>query len=125
MCRSGDPPGFPYGENVIFVANDWHAGLVPAYIAGKYRRNGVYKDARCIIAIHNLSHQGVDPAATYSNLGLPSDWYCPNSPTRCCSRMPTSKVLWSQAGGDGTVILNSEFLSVRKWMAYSCSIMPT
>ena len=72
--RSGQPPGFPYGENVIFVANDWHAGLVPAYVAGKYRRNGVYRDARCVVAIHNLSHQGVDPAATFGYLGLPEDW---------------------------------------------------
>ena len=41
--RSGAPPGFPYGDKVVFVANDWHAGLVPSYIAGKYRRAGVYK----------------------------------------------------------------------------------
>ena len=46
---------------------------VPVYLAAKYRRNGVYKDARTILAIHNLSHQGVDPAATFSNLGLPDD----------------------------------------------------
>ncbi len=37
------PPGFPYGDKVVFVANDWHAGLVPSYIAGRYRRAGVYK----------------------------------------------------------------------------------
>ena len=46
---------------------------VPVYLAAKYRRNGVYKDARTILAIHNLSHQGVDPAATFANLGLPDD----------------------------------------------------
>lgn len=75
MCSSGDPPGFPYGEKVLFLANDWHAGLVPAYLAGKYRRHGVYKDARCIVAIHNISHQGVDPASSFSSFGLPDDWY--------------------------------------------------
>lgn len=37
------PPGFPYGDKIVFVANDWHAGLVPSYIAGRYRRAGVYK----------------------------------------------------------------------------------
>ena len=46
---------------------------VPVYLAAKYRRNGVYKEARTILAIHNLSHQGVDPAATFANLGLPDD----------------------------------------------------
>ncbi|KAK9809081.1 hypothetical protein WJX72_009092 [[Myrmecia] bisecta] len=77
--RSGEPPGFPYGDRCMFVANDWHAGLVPAYLAGRYRRNGVYKDARSVFAIHNLSHQGVEPASTYGNLGLPDDWYDPLS----------------------------------------------
>ncbi len=41
--RSGEAPGFPYGDKVVFLANDWHAGLVPTYIAGKYRQHGVYK----------------------------------------------------------------------------------
>jgi starch synthase len=60
----------------MFIANDWHASLVPAYLAGKYRRGGVYRDARCALIIHNLSHQGVEPAASFSYLGLPDDWCC-------------------------------------------------
>ena len=32
------------------------------------------QDARCIFAIHNLSHQGVEPAASFGNFGLPDDW---------------------------------------------------
>lgn len=35
--RIGKPPGLPYGQRVTFVANDWHAGLVPVYVAAKYR----------------------------------------------------------------------------------------
>eukprot|EP00891_Asterochloris_glomerata_P008981 jgi/Astpho2/8981/fgenesh1_pm.00133_%23_25_t len=72
---SGQPPGYPYGEDCLFVANDWHAALVPAFVAAKYRRNGVYKNARSVLAIHNMSHQGVEPAHLYGNLGLPGDWY--------------------------------------------------
>ena len=56
------------------MANDWHAALVPAFVAAKYRRNGVYKNARSVLAIHNMSHQGVEPAHLYGNLGLPGDW---------------------------------------------------
>ncbi|KAG5394339.1 hypothetical protein IGI04_024302 [Brassica rapa subsp. trilocularis] len=67
--------GFTYGEKSLFLVNDWHAGLVPILLAAKYRPYGVYKDARSILIIHNLAHQGVEPAATYSNLGLPSEWY--------------------------------------------------
>ncbi|KAL3653641.1 Pentafunctional AROM polypeptide [Castilleja foliolosa] len=67
--------GYTYGENCLFIANDWHAGLVPVLLAAKYRPYGVYKDARSIIVIHNLAHQGVEPASSYKNLGLPPGWY--------------------------------------------------
>jgi hypothetical protein len=49
--------GSTYGQDCVFVANDWHAALVPVYLASKYRPNGVYNNARSIIAIHNLRHQ--------------------------------------------------------------------
>ncbi|XP_068644166.1 soluble starch synthase 1, chloroplastic/amyloplastic-like [Aristolochia californica] len=67
--------GFTYGQKCLFLANDWHAGLVPVLLAAKYRPHGVYKDARSIVIIHNLAHQGVEPATTYGNLGLPPQWY--------------------------------------------------
>ncbi|KAL2339609.1 hypothetical protein Fmac_007549 [Flemingia macrophylla] len=67
--------GFTYGENCLFLVNDWHASLVPVLLAAKYRPHGVYKDARSILVIHNIAHQGVEPAITYSNLGLPPEWY--------------------------------------------------
>ncbi len=28
LRRSGSPPGFPYGDRCVFLANDWHASLV-------------------------------------------------------------------------------------------------
>ncbi|KAF9601132.1 hypothetical protein IFM89_017037 [Coptis chinensis] len=67
--------GFTYGEKCVFLANDWHAGLVPVLLAAKYRPYGVYKDARSILVIHNLAHQGVEAGITYKNLGLPLEWY--------------------------------------------------
>lgn len=77
--RHGEPPGFAYGDDCIFVANDWHAGLVPCFLASRYRRHGVYTNARTIFAIHNLSHQGVEPSTIYGQLGLPEDFYDPVS----------------------------------------------
>ena len=74
VCRSGQSPGLPYGEKCLFVANDWHAALVPSFLAAKYRRNGVYTEARSIVAIHNMSHQGVEPSSFFGRLGLPGDW---------------------------------------------------
>eukprot|EP00191_Tetraselmis_sp_GSL018_P001478 CAMPEP_0177599634 /NCGR_PEP_ID=MMETSP0419_2-20121207/13107_1 /TAXON_ID=582737 /ORGANISM="Tetraselmis sp., Strain GSL018" /LENGTH=669 /DNA_ID=CAMNT_0019092399 /DNA_START=189 /DNA_END=2198 /DNA_ORIENTATION=- len=73
--KHGSPPGFPYGDKCVFVANDWHAGMVCCYVAARYRPYGVYNDARTVLAIHNLMHQGVEPATTYGQLGMPSDWY--------------------------------------------------
>lgn len=67
--------GYTYGDKCLFLVNDWHAGLVSVLLAAKYRPYGVYKDARSILVIHNLSHQGVEPAVTYNNLGLPPQWY--------------------------------------------------
>ncbi|KAJ7543722.1 hypothetical protein O6H91_09G050100 [Diphasiastrum complanatum] len=67
--------GYTYGEKCLFIANDWHAGLVPIILASKYRKHGVYSGSRCILAIHNLAHQGVEPATTFNSLGLPSNWY--------------------------------------------------
>lgn len=55
--RSGKHPGLPYGQDVTFIAIDWHAGLVPACVAAKYRRHGVFKNARCVLALPNLAHQ--------------------------------------------------------------------
>ncbi|CAE8626163.1 unnamed protein product, partial [Polarella glacialis] len=47
-----------YGDKVLFLANDWQAGLVPLYLCYKYRNNDCYTEARCIYVIHNLGYQG-------------------------------------------------------------------
>ena len=67
--------GGRYGDDVVFVANDWHAGLVPILVASKYRPHGVFSNARTICAIHNIAHQGVEPNTTFPNLGVPGEWY--------------------------------------------------
>jgi len=64
-----------YGDEVVFVANDWHAGLVPLLVASKYRPYGTYNNCRTITTIHNIMHQGTEPNTTFNNLGVPSDWY--------------------------------------------------
>ncbi|GLI71524.1 hypothetical protein VaNZ11_016750 [Volvox africanus] len=70
-----DVPCSKYGQDVVFVANDWHASLVPVYLAAKYRPHGVYRNARCILAIHNLRHQGVFSPSSFATLDLPPQWY--------------------------------------------------
>eukprot|EP00210_Caulerpa_lentillifera_P003426 g3269.t1 len=64
-----------YGEEVVFLANDWHTALVPVYLTAKYRPHGVFESASCILAIHNLAHQGIESPAMFHNLGIPESHY--------------------------------------------------
>jgi len=64
-----------YGEDCVFVANDWHAALVPVYLAAKYRPHGVYSNARSVMAIHNLRHQvGSQPRASECRRLAMNEW---------------------------------------------------
>eukprot|EP00928_Gymnodinium_smaydae_P017576 TRINITY_DN1671_c0_g1_i1.p1 TRINITY_DN1671_c0_g1~~TRINITY_DN1671_c0_g1_i1.p1 ORF type:complete len:755 (-),score=120.71 TRINITY_DN1671_c0_g1_i1:268-2532(-) len=51
--------GSTYGDKVLFLANDWQAGLVPVYMCYKYRPHGTYAQARVIYVVHNLGYQGM------------------------------------------------------------------
>lgn len=59
----------PYGEKVVFMANDWQAALLPVYLVHRHRPRGEYKDARCLFVVHNFGFQGVYPL----NKLVPSD----------------------------------------------------
>ena len=54
---------------------DWFAGLIPIYLAARYRPGGIFLGARCVLLIHNLAHQGVYSPKSFVDLGLPGDWY--------------------------------------------------
>lgn len=41
--RWENPPGDPYGQNCLFMVNDWHAALVPLYLSGRFHPHGVHK----------------------------------------------------------------------------------
>jgi hypothetical protein len=34
------------GENVVFVANDWHTAVLPCYLKSIYKQNGIYENAK-------------------------------------------------------------------------------
>mmetsp|Transcript_36039 Transcript_36039/g.91798 ORF Transcript_36039/g.91798 Transcript_36039/m.91798 type:complete len:581 (+) Transcript_36039:61-1803(+) len=65
--------GSTYGDKVLFMANDWQAGLVPVMLTHKFRAHGTYRDARCIFVVHNMGYQGAYPwtGTELGNLGLP------------------------------------------------------
>ena len=57
--------GSAYGEDVVFVANDWHASLLPMYIK-QAKAAGEWTPAKTVSLLHNMVFQGrfpADPAA--------------------------------------------------------------
>ncbi|KAI3711499.1 hypothetical protein L2E82_41624 [Cichorium intybus] len=36
----------PYGEDVVFIANDWHSALIPCYLKSMYQSRGMYISAK-------------------------------------------------------------------------------
>ncbi len=70
-----------FGDDCIFIANDWHGALVPVYLAAKYRPHGVYQQARSILAVHNLRHQVHASCLTlHASSAVAALLHCP-----CCS----------------------------------------
>ena len=52
--------GSAYGQDVTFVANDWHAALLPMYLQQE-RAAGQWSKARSCMLLHNLAFQGRFP----------------------------------------------------------------
>ncbi|GAB2209904.1 hypothetical protein Droror1_Dr00027131, partial [Drosera rotundifolia] len=63
----------PYGEDVIFIANDWHSALVPCYLKANYQSRGLYKNARAVFCIHNTLYQGRYSYSDFRLLNLPEE----------------------------------------------------
>ncbi|KAF8655153.1 hypothetical protein HU200_061290 [Digitaria exilis] len=64
----------PYGENVIFVANDWHTAVLPCYLKAMYKPNGIYANAKVAFCIHNIAYQGRFAGADFEVLNLPDSF---------------------------------------------------
>lgn len=64
----------PYGEDVIFVANDWHTALLPCYLKSIYKSRGLYQSAKVAFCIHNIAYQGRFAFADFSLLNLPDQY---------------------------------------------------
>ncbi|CAN6480481.1 unnamed protein product [Victoria cruziana] len=64
----------PYGEDVVFVANDWHTALLPCYLKSTYQSKGMYKNAKVAFCIHNIAYQGRFAFADFQLLNLPDSF---------------------------------------------------
>ncbi|THU47948.1 hypothetical protein C4D60_Mb09t21060 [Musa balbisiana] len=64
----------PYGEDVLFIANDWHTGLLPCYLKSMYRSRGIYRNAKVALCIHNIVYQGRFASSDFALLNLPDEF---------------------------------------------------
>ncbi|XP_050230287.1 granule-bound starch synthase 1, chloroplastic/amyloplastic-like isoform X1 [Mercurialis annua] len=64
----------PYGDNVVFIGNDWHTALLPCYLKSIYKPNGIYRSAKVAFCIHNIAYQGRFPFSEFSVLNLPDQF---------------------------------------------------
>ncbi|KAK9724906.1 hypothetical protein RND81_05G107300 [Saponaria officinalis] len=63
----------PYGDDVVFVANDWHTALLPCYLKTVYQPRGIYRNAKVAFCIHNIVYQGRFAISDYRLLNLPEE----------------------------------------------------
>ncbi|CAA2955520.1 granule-bound starch synthase [Olea europaea subsp. europaea] len=64
----------PYGEDVIFIANDWHTALLPCFLKTMYQSRGIYMNAKVAFCIHNIAYQGRFAFSDFYLLGLPDNY---------------------------------------------------
>lgn len=65
----------PFGEDVVFHANDWHTGLLPVYLDALYRPAGRFLRARTVLGLHNAGHHGSHDGAQFAGLDLAPRWW--------------------------------------------------
>ncbi|WCJ26657.1 Granule-bound starch synthase 1 chloroplastic/amyloplastic [Euphorbia peplus] len=64
----------PYGEDVVFIANDWHTALLPCYLKSIYKPMGIYATAKVAFCIHNIAYQGRFGFSEFARLNLPDEF---------------------------------------------------
>jgi starch synthase len=57
----------------VIHAHDWQAGLVPAYQKMLFSDDPIVGGVPAVFTIHNLAFQGLYPASTLTDIGLPWD----------------------------------------------------
>jgi starch synthase len=51
----------------IIHCNDWHTGLIPAYIKTIYNNDGFFKKTALVMTVHNAGYQGIFPGESLAS----------------------------------------------------------
>jgi starch synthase len=59
----------------VIHCNDWHTGLLPAYLQAFYPKSQAASRASTVFTIHNLAYQGTFPKSCWDATGLPASYF--------------------------------------------------
>ncbi len=57
----------------VIHCNDWHTGLIPAYLRTVYRDDPFFAGVRTVFTIHNMAYQGIFPQSSFARTLLPPE----------------------------------------------------
>ncbi|KAI3862093.1 hypothetical protein MKX03_007316 [Papaver bracteatum] len=63
-----------YGDEVVFIANDWHTSLLPCYLKSMYQSKGMYETSKVAYCIHNMAYQERFSFSDFAPLNLPDSF---------------------------------------------------
>lgn len=63
----------------VIHSNDWHTGLVPAFVRASSDADERFRRIGTVLTIHNLLHQGLFPRELFDWLGLPRAMWDPEA----------------------------------------------
>jgi starch synthase len=58
----------PFGDKVLFLANDWQTAMLPIYLTHRMRPQHRFKESRCVFVVHNFGYQGIYPCNKLENV---------------------------------------------------------
>jgi starch synthase len=63
----------------VLHVNDWQTALIAAYLKADFAGDAHYKKTGTVFTIHNLAYGGLFPASEFHALGLPPEYFMPNT----------------------------------------------
>jgi len=87
----------------VIHCNDFHAGLIPAYLAIEEAEDRHFSNAGTVFSIHNLAYQGIFGREFMQKAGFDPSFFSPMSPFEFWGRVNVMKVAVSFAGIISTV----------------------
>lgn len=76
----------------VIHCNDFHSGLIPAYLNLEESDNARLREAGTIFSVHNLAYQGIFEKEFIEKAGIDSSLYTPDSPFEFWEKVNVMKV---------------------------------